>query len=54
MKNMGNISGRVFTSNPPSWDELHVCDDCKLKKTVQVVAEGYVKDYSDYTELPPS
>lgn len=31
MKNLGNISGIYYTSNPVQWDETWVCDKCKIK-----------------------
>lgn len=52
MKNLGNISGIVYTSYPCQWDEVHVCDDCKIKQTVRVgdkMPTNYLH-ISDYTE----
>lgn len=39
MTNLGNLSGVVMTSYPPQWDEVYVCDNCKIKKTVRVQPE---------------
>ena len=47
MENKGNYNGVVFTSFPPQWDELHVCDNCKLKKTVRV--HGHAEQRADYS-----
>lgn len=39
MVNLGNISNIVYTSYPSKWDEVHVCHDCKVKKSVRVWGE---------------
>jgi hypothetical protein len=53
MKNLGNVSGLVMTSNPLQWDEVWVCDDCKTKKTVRVTAASrpVAPDLSGFREL---
>jgi hypothetical protein len=35
MKNLGNISGIVYTSYPVQWDDTYVCDKCKTKQNVR-------------------
>jgi hypothetical protein len=56
MKNLGNVSGMIMTSNPPQWTEVHTCDDCKIKTSVRVSAAvppsyGYLKGYTE--KQPP-
>ena len=49
MKNLGNISGQVYTSYPEQWDEVYVCDECKTKQTVR--EHGYMPpNYNHITE----
>ena len=35
MKFLGNVDGITYTSNPPQWDEVYVCDNCKTKKIIR-------------------
>ena len=35
MKCLGNVSGRIYTSYPEQWDDVYVCDECKIKKVVR-------------------
>jgi len=52
MENKGNVDNMIYASNPPQWDELYICEKCKLKKTVRV--HGTIdqrEDYSTYTEI---
>ena len=35
MKYLGNVSGIVYTSCPEQWDDVYVCDECKIKKIVR-------------------
>ena len=52
MTNLGNVDGIQFTSNPPQWDEVHVCDSCRERKTVRVHGEHQsTPDLSGYKEL---
>ncbi len=56
MENLGNVTGEVFLSNPPQWDEVWVCLHCKVKATLRVRApENKVRDidldaFEDVTE----
>jgi NAD-dependent SIR2 family protein deacetylase len=53
MKNFRNISGLVYLSNPPQWDNVYVCDNCKTKKTIREYGEPII-DYSyleEYEEI---
>ncbi len=52
MENLGNISGLVYSSNPPQWDEVWICRTCKKKRTVRVYGELpedylWVRDYEE-------
>jgi hypothetical protein len=38
MDNLGNLAGVVLLSNPPQWDETHVCHNCRVK-TIRRVFE---------------
>lgn len=52
MRNEGNVSGMVYTSYPPQWDEVWVCDDCMVKKTERVHGALFEKtDLSKYKEV---
>jgi uncharacterized protein YlaI len=58
MKNLGNISGVVMTSNPPQWTEVYVCDECKIKIAVPVSGKvqpsyGYLNGYAE-KQPPPA
>lgn len=35
MTKLGNVSGIYYTSNPVQWDDVYVCDTCKIKKTIR-------------------
>jgi hypothetical protein len=35
MLSLGNVSGVVYTTAPPQWDEVFVCHPCRIKKTVR-------------------
>lgn len=37
MKNMGNLSRMIYTSYPAQWDDVYVCHDCKIQKSVRVM-----------------
>jgi len=52
MKLLGNISGMIYTSYPPQWDEFYICENCKTKKTIREYGNtqpdyGFVKDYEE-------
>jgi hypothetical protein len=52
MENLGNINNVVYTSYPSQWDEVWVCHDCKVKKTVRVHERIPDKvDVSGYSEI---
>ncbi len=53
MKNLGNLSGFVYTSYPPCWDETWVCHNCELKKTVREHGKlpDTPPDISDYEDV---
>lgn len=36
MKNLWNISCIVYASNPPQWDDVYICEECKTKHSVRV------------------
>ncbi len=40
MENLGNVSGIFYTSTIPQWDDVYVCRDDKVKKTVR--KHGYM------------
>lgn len=49
---LGNVSGYVYMTHPPQWDDTYVCDDCKEKKHIRH-HEGVPPDYrylGDYQE----
>lgn len=53
MINLGNIEGLDFTTTPSQWDQVWVCDDCKVKKTILMTGPNQ-PDYSylnEYTEV---
>jgi len=55
MKNIGNVNGVVFTSDPPQWDEVWICEKCKVKRTVRVCSNKWAyPEVSDYKELKDS
>lgn len=41
MKNLGNVKGVIYTSNPAQWDETYVCDTCRTKKEIRVHGVNY-------------
>lgn len=41
MKYLGNVSGITYTSYPVQWDDVYVCDECKIKKEVREHGEIY-------------
>jgi hypothetical protein len=52
MKNLGNVSGLVYLSNPPQWDDVYVCDNCKTKKKIReygtpIIDYSYLEDYKE-------
>ena len=53
MRNLGNVSGIIYTSYPKQWDDVHVCDECKIK--INERRHGTLPpnfDYlKDYTQL---
>ncbi len=51
MRNLGNVSGVIRASFPPQWEEVYVCEECKVKKTVHVKQYCVsVYDLSKYEE----
>lgn len=54
MKNLGNINGIVLKSWPEQWDEVYICEQDKMKKTVRVFAKvPGLPDLSEYMEQRP-
>ena len=52
MINKGNLRGMVYTSNPPQWDDVYVCENCKIKKTVRVYGENLInQNYNNFKEI---
>jgi len=52
MKNLGNISGMVYTSYPKQWDDVYVCTGCEEKRTVRMHGQlppdnSFVDDYPE-------
>jgi len=41
MHYLGNVSGIIYTSYPEQWDDVYVCDACKIKKTVRERGVAY-------------
>ena len=41
MEYLGNVSGMIYTSNPPQWDDVYVCDKCKTKETIREHGQTY-------------
>lgn len=39
MENIGNVDNKVYTSNPPQWNEVYICVKDKRRKTVRVDAD---------------
>lgn len=37
MEYLGNVSGRVYATNPPSWDGVYIC---RKDRTKTIVREG--------------
>lgn len=33
MEDLGNVSGKLLLTNPPTWDKIHICRGCKLQKS---------------------
>ena len=52
MKNLGNLSNRTYSSYPAQWDNVYVCEKCKVKKNIRVV-EGIeeIPDVRNYKEI---
>ena len=46
MQNLGNISGVIYTSYPPQWDETYACHTCKRKESKRVSGKNMFTDYS--------
>jgi hypothetical protein len=52
MVNKGNVSGIIYTSNPVQWDDVYVCEECQVKKTMRVWGKNLEqKTYSTFTEI---
>lgn len=52
MENLGNVSRTVYTSYPPQWDEVWICESCRVRKTVRVHGEQDKRpDLSGYLEI---
>jgi hypothetical protein len=58
MQNLGNISiisqsdnlsGMIYASNPPQWDDTYVCHTCKIKVNKREYAPNYswLNDYKE-------
>ncbi len=59
MKNLGNISGIIYTSYPAQWDSVYVCESCKEKQTVREHGElppnySYVNEYPEQSNVLPT
>lgn len=57
MDDVGNLSGVVYTSNPPQWDNTYVCRACEVKTVLRIwaapiVAPENFDGYRDLTNLP--
>ena len=54
MNCLGNVSGITYTSYPPQWDDVYVCDLCKTKETIREHGEIYDptggRNLGEYTE----
>lgn len=52
MKYLGNVSGITYTSYPVQWDDVYVCDECKIKTEVREQGEIYdrigARDLGEY------
>lgn len=52
MKDLGNLSGIIYTTYPVQWDTTYVCEECKTKRVVRQCGVLEEKpDISDYTEV---
>lgn len=52
MVNKGNVSGLFYTSLPVQWDDVYVCEKCKIKKTVRVSGQNLTQEtYSNFSEI---
>lgn len=52
MEFLGNISGTIYTSYPPQWDDVYVCRECETKRTIREHGESpsdylFVQDYKE-------
>lgn len=52
MKNLGNVDNITLASNPPQWDDVYVCENDKIKKTVRKHGTlSFKPDLSGYKEI---
>lgn len=52
MINLGNIDGVIYDTFPEQWDDILVCDNCKVKIKLRRYGKLAPKrDISDYTEI---
>lgn len=52
MKNLGNVSGIVMTSNPPQWTDTYICEPCKWRKDIRVSGQVYSQpDLTGYNSV---
>jgi hypothetical protein len=56
MRNLGNLSGVIYTSNPAQWDDVYVCHYCRKKRYIRKhgIATQLEKDremVKDYEEI---
>ena len=55
MKNLGNVNCLTYTTDPPQWDDVYVCDACKTKEVVRVHGSIYDptggRDLDNYTTV---
>ena len=58
MKCLVNVSGITYTSNPVQWDDVYVCDSCKIKEVIREYGKIYnptggrnLNEYTDNSRL---
>jgi uncharacterized protein with PIN domain len=51
MQNLGCRDGKVYETEPPTWDETWVCDNCKIKKKRRVHSQMFPRrNLDEYRE----
>jgi DNA topoisomerase IB len=52
MENIGNISGVIYTSLPPQWTDVYVCQKDKVRKSVRKTGDwNKSRHFANYTEV---